>query len=162
VCVECLRGGCIELLLSPQRDKRERGQRCVSSTVPDPLVDLILQQTPLILSLPLALYQSPRIVKAKGRKVGIKKESGVLWEKKRKKASYKKEGKKNDFFSECRTSYLHYTGGYSTLMTYFMITPPPFHGRFLGDFFRFFHLCSWRKSILYWFFLFLLRIFLSF
>jgi hypothetical protein len=125
VCVECLRGGCIELLLSPQRDKRERGQRCVSSTVPDPLVDLILQQTPLILSLPLALYQSPRIVKAKGRKVGIKKESGVLWEKKRKKASYKKEGKKNDFFSECRTSYLHYTGGVFHFNDIFYDNPPP-------------------------------------
>lgn len=112
VCVECLRGGCIELLLSPQRDKREKGQRCVSSTVPDPLVDLILQPAPLILSLPLALYQSPRIVKAKGRKVGIKKESGVLWEKKRKKASYKKEGKKKRFLFRMQDilSTLHWGG----------------------------------------------------
>jgi hypothetical protein len=67
---------------------------------------------PLILSLPLALYQSPRNVKAKDRKVGIKKESGVLWEKNRKKTSYQRGEKKRFIFRmQDILSTLHRGGG---------------------------------------------------
>lgn len=60
---------------------------------------------------------------------------------KEKKLLIRKKEKKNDFFSECRTSYLHYTGGVFHFNDIFYDNPPPpFHGRFLGDFFRFFHL----------------------